>query len=160
MKISVRTIALILAVIAVFVWLFTLTRPDPPGPEAAIAQMLADGVAALEDGDTGDVLDLVSNRFRGEIASENLDRGTLGDYLRYQFLRGGGIDVSIVSQDIELINPEEAVVMITVVGTRGGMVGALGGDADAMGVELRVVIEDDEWKVVEAFERPVTESML
>ena len=160
MKIRFRTIGIALAFVAIFVWLFSLTRPDPPGSEAAIAELISTGVLALEEGDSGDVLDLVSEDFTGRFASESLDRETLADYLRYQFLRGGGIDVSIISQDIEIVNSHEAVVMLTVVGTRGGMVGALGGDADAMGVELRVAIEVDEWKVVEAFERSVSESML
>ncbi len=160
MTLNPKVLLVCFAILIAGLGLFTVLQPDPLEPVAAIDALIDEGVRALEDGDTGDVMDLVSDSFRGQIrGSQELDRERLSTYLTAQSLRGG-IDVRIVSRDIQLVDGVSATATLAVVGTRGGVTGALGGDVDTMGVELRLSLEGGDWKIVEARETSLSDSLL
>ena len=160
MTLNPKVLLVCFALLIVGLGVFTVMQPEPPAPEVAINQLIDEGADALEQGDTGDIMDMISEQFTGQIGgSRDLDRERLSTYLTAQSFRGG-IDVRIVSRDVELTSESEAVVTLSVVGSRGGVTGALSGDVDTMGVELRFTLEGDDWMIVEARETTLSDSLL
>lgn len=136
------------AVIAGVLLFWSLGGNDPLSPEAGIDAALDAGVAALEAGDSGALMDLVSDDFEGEIGREGtFDRQRLGQYAGLYLLREGGVSVRIVTRDIEARGETEGTATIRAVGVRGGVGGALAGDVEADTFYLEFVLEDGDWKV-------------
>lgn len=148
MAITSRHILIVAIVAAVVALVVVLNHPEPVPAEVAINQMIDTGVEALRAGDTGDILDLISDDFRGTVGGEVLDRATLQRQLQAYGFRGGNVDFRIVSRSVELTTEQSATVRIRVVGVRGGVRGAIDGDVDAQLVELGVELEGGDWKVV------------
>ena len=150
MTIKPSHILIVATIAAIVVLVVVLNRPDPVPAEVAINQLIDTGADALRAGDTGEILDLVSDDFNAHIQGQDYDRESLQRQLTVYGFRGGSVDFTIVSRTVELVSEEEATVSMRIVGVRGGLSGALEGDVDAEHVELRMKLEGDDWKVVSA----------
>lgn len=128
--------------VAVSTWIFT--RSPKLGPEKQIQALIDGAIGDAEDGDVGDLMDRVGASYKGEGG----DRAELRSYLTGALL-GGGIDVRVVTQRIDLVEPTAAIQMDVIL-SRGGIRGATQGDVGVRTIHIDLAREDDEWKVIGA----------
>lgn len=135
-----------LAAIVVFV-LAACSRE--PSPEDRIREVITAAETAAEARDLSDIMDLVSDRYadlRGQ------DKAAIRDVMRGYFLINQSIHLLITVDDIEFPGNDLANAHVTV-----GMLGRqdAGADdwalaADVYEFDVRLLNEDDEWRVVSA----------
>ena len=106
----------------------------------------------IESGNIDDVMDLISSDFNGNVQGlGSIRKGTLKSYLTRASYLGGGISVTIVSQDFEVAPDEKSVVIkLRAILVAGGIRGALENNADAREIRINIQLIDDEWLVVSA----------
>ena len=120
-----------------------------PAPEA-VQRALDDAVAGVENNDIGLIMDHVSDDFRGDFGGETVTRGGLKQRLFFVLRRG--IEIELISQDVEVFD-ESATVTVVVALWGGGLRGAASGDATTREIELDFRLEGTDWKIVEARQR-------
>lgn len=120
------------------------TREPELTPEQQVAALIDGAVEEAEDGDVSDLMDRVSESYAGEAG----DRQSLRAYLAGALL-GGGIDVKVISRRIT-VGQDNATVQLEVALSRGGIGGALRGDAGMRTIQLAVRREGKDWKVTGA----------
>lgn len=136
----------LLALILVF-------KPKPlAGPERAAALMVDAATAAIEAGDIDQAMDLVASDVHiqmpglGQIGKRELAR-----YLTRLSLLGGGISITIVSQDIEVAADGRSVeIAISAALVAGGIRGALDDNAGLRDIVIVIGIVDGDWQIVSA----------
>jgi hypothetical protein len=133
-------IAAVVVALTLLVWL--VGRGPEPGPEAQVQRLIDESIEDVEEGEVGDLMDRVSDSYKGQGG----DRRELRTYLTALLFRGG-VNVSVLNHQIE-INGETARVEMKVVLVRGGLSGAAEGDVGARTVVLDLAREDGDWMVV------------
>lgn len=133
-------IAAVVVALTLLVWL--VGRGPEPGPEAQVQRLIDESIEDVEEGEVGDLMDRVSDSYKGQGG----DRRELRSYLTALLFRGG-VNVSVLNHQIE-INGETARVEMKVVLVRGGLRGAAEGDVGARTVVLDLAREDGDWMVV------------
>jgi hypothetical protein len=141
MVLRARDLLIVGGAIAVGVLLWVLTRSPARGPEDQVRALIEQAIEAAEESDVGDLMDLVSERYQGEGG----DRAGLRQYLTGMVL-GGGIDVKVLTQQVSVAG-DTAQAELDVVLVRGGLRGAVTGDAGARTVRVDLAREDGDWKV-------------
>ena len=138
-------VALAAVVAAVVAWRALKARRLPP--EQAIGRVLDEVLGAAERGDVDDIMEHVSDHFQGETeGGTEVSRGELRAFLAMRLMRGG-VDVKVLSEDIDVTSPTEATVTLKVLFTRGGLGGAMEGNVSARAVEIGFYETDGKWKV-------------
>lgn len=133
-------IGAVVVALTVLVWL--VGRGPEPGPDEQILRLIDESIEAVEEGEVGDLMDRVSDAYQGQGG----DRRELRSYMTALLFRGG-VDVSVLNQQIE-INGETARVEMKVVLVRGGLSGAAEGDVGARTVFIDLAREDGDWMVI------------
>lgn len=141
MVLRARDLLIVAGAIAVGVLLWLLTRTPARGPDEQVRALITQAIEAAEEGDVGDLMDLVSERYQGEGG----DRAGLRQYMTGMVM-GGGIDVKVLTQQVA-IEGDTARAELDVVLVRGGLRGAVSGDAGARTVQVDLAREDGDWKV-------------
>jgi len=140
----------IIAVIALF---FVLKKKPLVGPERAADMIIAKGQAAAEAGDIDEVMDLLADDFHAQVRGlGGINKDELKSYLMRASLVGGGISVTIASQDIEIGDDVRSVqVTLRALLVSGGVRGAIEeGSADAREIVVDIELRDGEWLIVAA----------
>ena len=132
-------------VVAGLVAWFLLRDGRLPADEA-VHQLVDKGIAAAEEGDVGDLMDLVSERY-GSDGNGPENRAELRSYLTALLFRGG-VDIEELSREVTLHDDRTATVALSLLLVRGGLRGMAEGKAGARDVELHLELEDGDWKVV------------
>ena len=147
-----RNVQLALVVVAVVLALVIFKRKPPVGPERAADMIVSKAQKGIESGNIDDVMDLISSDFNGNVQGlGSIRKGTLKSYLTRASYLGGGISVTIVSQDFEVDPDEKSVVIkLRAILVAGGIRGALENNADAREIRINIQLIDDEWLVVSA----------
>jgi len=134
-------VAIVAVVVAVTLLVWLVGRGPEPGPEAQIQKLIDESIEDVEEGEVGDLMDRVSDSYRGQGG----DRRELRSYLTALLFRGG-VDVKVLSHQIA-VTGETARVEMELVLVRGGLGGAMEGDVGARTVRLDLAREDGDWKV-------------
>ncbi len=144
---SVRNIAIALAVLIVGVVAYRmLSAPRHGTPEAAIGALLDDAAEAARAGRVKDLMEYVSSSYRGGDSGPST-RDELRAYLFVAVARGG--EARFLSREIH-VDGSSAHVRASMILAFGGVRGIADGTTGARDVELELVLEDDDWKVVAA----------
>jgi hypothetical protein len=145
-----RNIQYALVLVAIVAALVIFKRKPPVGPERVADLIITQGVEAIEAGEIDDAMDLVASDFTGHLEEVgSLTKSSLKSFLARLSYLGGGISVTIVSQDFEIGPDDRSVaVMLRVIVVAGGIRGALENNADAREIHLDIELRDDEWLVV------------
>jgi hypothetical protein len=133
-----------------------LSKRTLPGDEA-IAELIDEAVRLAGEGDASGLMDLVHDDFSGHIAGAGtLDHQEMGLYLAMVMRRSGGFDVNVVSREVSIdsTDGDSATVELTAVILPNRMGNLLEGDASATVIELELVRDGDDWKVLTADHRP------
>ena len=141
MTLRSRDLLIVAGAIAVGVLIWLFTRAPAKGPEEQVRSLISQAIEDAEDGDVGDLMDVVSDRYQGQGG----DRAGLRQYLTGMVL-GGGIDVKVLTQQVS-VDGDVARAELDVVLVRGGLRGAAMGDAGARTVRVDLAREDGDWKV-------------
>lgn len=143
------------ALVAIVIW-FAI-QPEKVSPEVAIGRLVDQALDSAAAGDVDGVMDTISDTFHGQAgASKPVGADQLRAFLAMYMLRGG-ITVQELSREIEVSGDgTEGTVRLTVVVGKGGFKGAMAGDMGARDLELGVMLEGDEWKVVASRHRSTT----
>lgn len=120
-----------------------------PSPEDRIREVITAAETAAEARDLSDVMELVSDRYadlRGQ------DKAAIRDVMRGYFLINQSIHLLVTVDDIEFPGNDLASAHVTV-----GMLGRQDAGADDWGLaadvyefDVRLLNEDDEWRLVSA----------
>lgn len=147
-----RNVQLALVVVAVVLALVIFRRKPPLGPERAADMIVSKAQSGIESGNIDDVMDLISSDFNGNVKGlGSIRKSTLKSYLTRASYLGGGISVTIVSQDFEVAPDERSVVIkLRTILVAGGIRGAMENNADAREIRINIQLIDDEWLVVSA----------
>lgn len=132
---------------------FVLKKKPLVGPELAADQIVSKGQAAAEEGDIDEVMDLIADDFRAQVRGMGeINKSDLKGYLVKASLIGGGISVTIASQDIVIGEDLRSVeITLRALLVAGGIRGAIEeGAADAREIIINIELRDDEWLVVSA----------
>ena len=135
-----RDLLIVAGAIAVGGLIWLLTRSPARGPEEQVRALIDQAIEDAEDGDVGDIMDVVSERYQGEGG----DRAGLRQYLTGMVL-GGGVDVKVLTQQVS-VEGDAAIAELDVVLVRGGLRGAATGDAGTRTVRVELAREDGDWK--------------
>jgi hypothetical protein len=147
LEISRRQLAIGAALVAAGLAAWFLFRDRPLPPEQAVNALIDAGLAAAEEGDVGDLMDLVSQDYQAE-GNGPESRAELRQYLSALLFRGGA-GIEVLSREVVLDDDQHgATVHLTVLLTRGGLRGLAEGNAGARDITLRVALEGEDWKVV------------
>ena len=119
---------------------------DPNDPEAELRAWVAQGEAAAEDKDRGELLDMISETYADARGNSH---ESIGDMLRVYFFRQQSIALLTSIDDITLMGDTAAMINLTV-GMAGTGSGAIGLDADAYRFEFELEKMDDEWMLIGA----------
>ena len=146
-EISRRQLAIGAALVAAGLAAWFLVRGRPLPPEQAVNALIDTGLAAAEEGEVNDLMDLVSKDYQAE-GNGPESRAELRQYLTALLFRGG-VGVEVLSREVVLDDDlKGASVSLTVLVTRGGLRGLAEGNAGARDISLRLALEGDDWKVV------------
>ena len=115
-------------------------------PEDEIRNWVAQGEAAAEAKDRGDLLDMISLDYADTRGNSHED---IGDMLRIYFFRQNSIALLTSIDDITMMGDTAAMVDLTV-GMAGTNSGAIGLNADAYKFEFELEKPDDEWILIGA----------
>lgn len=124
-----------------------LTEKRYSTPQAAIAAMLDAGAAAARDGRIDDMLELVSDSYRGGDDGGPGSRGELKAFLFIALRRGA--EVRFLSRDIT-VTGRTATVRASILVVAGGAAGVVDGRTGARALDLDLAQEGDDWRVVSA----------
>lgn len=119
---------------------------EPSDPEAEVRAWIAQGEAAAEEKDRGELLDMISETYADARGNSH---ESIGDMLRVYFFRQQSIALLTSIDDITLMGDTAAMVNLTV-GMAGTGSGAIGLDADAYRFEFELEKLDDEWMLIGA----------
>ncbi len=115
-------------------------------PEESVRAWLAEIELAVEEEDRGEVLDLISDKYKD---ARGNSRKEIGDRLLVYFLRQNNI--TLVSKIDEIvINDETAALVAMTVGMAGANGRALGFSADAYRFQLELEQTAGEWRLIGA----------
>lgn len=147
-----RNVQFALVIVAVVVALVIFKRKPPLGPERAADMIVSQAQEGIESGDIDEVMDLIASDFDGYVEGlGSINKNTLKSYLVRASYMGGGVSVTIVSQDFEVAPDQRSVaIMLRAILVAGGIRGALENNADAREIHLTIQLRDDEWLVVSA----------
>ena len=146
-----RNIQFALVVVAIVLALVIFKRKPPVGPERVADMIVSKGQKGIESGNIDDVMDLIADDFSGQVKGlGSINKSALKSYLTRASYLGGGISVTIVSQDFEVTDQRSVNIKLRAILVAGGIRGALENNADAREIRLRIQLRDDEWLVVSA----------
>jgi hypothetical protein len=155
---SRRTLFLALAIVALAGAMgWRLLRVPAPTDEERIGALLDRAARAAEEKRVADVVEPVSERFRGG----GLDRRGVKQLVAFHVLRGEWVSVSISSPRIRVLEEGAgARANVDVVLARGAGKGKaldalLPGEASVHRIACRLEREDGDWRIVEATWTPV-----
>jgi len=121
---------------------------SPQEPEAALRSALAAAETAAEARDTGFFRSLIADEYVGP-AGQSKDE--LIDTLRGYFLLNSSVEVLSFVDELELMADSAARVVVRAAVLGRGRVGApLGLDADFYRIELQLVRQGSDWRIIGA----------
>jgi len=139
--VSVVLVVLFVAFIAWKAW----PRKRAPD-EVRINAIIRTCVDGFREKKFSDCMEHVAENFSGRAGSNQASKGELKRFLTFRVLRGGGLDVRLLTQDITVAG-DIATAELTAVMAQGGLAGAAQGNAAAKTVTLSFSREDGEWLI-------------
>ena len=150
-----RTLAVLLAFLAVAGGVALWLRRPPPGDEDAIRALFEDAARAASERRASDAVAGVSERFAGH----GLDRRGVKQLVAFHVLRGEWVSVTVAGARVSVEGDAARATVDAVLarGAAGGkpLAALLPGEASAHRFACRLAREAGGWRVVEAEWRPI-----